>query len=155
MKGHWEWNSRYWEQFALLKLDKSLKTTSGERFDLLSQSLSHARFAVKIERHPFTLTTLGRVLIEQMKQSPDKSEDSFSEAFKCLEEAIRAEGMSNRITIHPYTTLSNGAVYYLRHGGRLTPQQLESIRKHSEIAASMFHYDRQFLDLVSTLSSLL
>ena len=91
MKSHWEWTSRYWEQFALLKLDKFLKATSADRFELLSQSVSHARFAVRIERHPFTLTTLGRVLIEQMKQVADKFEQSFSEAFKCLQEAIRAE----------------------------------------------------------------
>ena len=85
-----------------------------------------------------------------MKQVADKFEQSFSEAFKCLQEAIRAEGVSNRITIHPYTTLFNGVIIFFGTVGRLTPQQLDSIRKDTESAAHMFHYDRQLLEFVST-----
>jgi len=39
VKKHWEWNSRYWEQFALLKLDKFLRSDDETRFDLLTQSI--------------------------------------------------------------------------------------------------------------------
>ena len=46
MKRFWEWNSRYWEQFALLKLDKFRNATGQNRLDLLAQSISHARHAI-------------------------------------------------------------------------------------------------------------
>ena len=84
MKRHWDWNSRYWEQFALLKLDRSVRSKGADRIGLLSQSISHARHAIRIEKHPFTLTTLGRILLEHVKQVPEGSERSFGEAFECL-----------------------------------------------------------------------
>lgn len=48
VREQWEWNSRYWEQRALLKAESDLAT-----------SIQFARHAVAIEHHSFPLTTLG------------------------------------------------------------------------------------------------
>jgi SIR2-like domain len=130
MKRHWECNSRYWEQFALLKLDKFLRANDETRFDLLAQAISHARHAVQIERHQFCLTTLGRILFEQMQHSPDARIRSFREAFQYLEQAIKMEGMSNRVAVHPYMTLFGGVSRYIDMSGTLSPKELDSIRGH-------------------------
>lgn len=153
MKRDWEWNSRYWEQFALLKLDKSLKSSGLDRVNLLSQAVSHARHAVKIERHPFTLTTLGRILLEQMKQISGKSQMAFNEAFSCLDEAIRWEGINNRIAIHPYMTLLSGARNFLMLSGQLSVQQSDALNAHLSNAEKLFSYDRRLLDVAEMVRS--
>ena len=55
----WEWNSRYWEQRALLAADDDLET-----------ALRYARHALAIERHPFTLTTLAKLMLQQGELDP-------------------------------------------------------------------------------------
>ena len=110
MKRYWDWNSRYWEQFALLKLDQFIKSVQSNRFELLSQAISHAKHAVKLERHPLGLTTLGRILLEESKQNSARFEKSFKEAFGYLDEAIKLEGIMNRIEIHPNMTLFSALI---------------------------------------------
>jgi hypothetical protein len=153
MKRHWEWNSRYWEQFALLKLDKFLRSSDATRFDLLSQSISHARHAVQIERHPFCVTTLGRILFEQMQHSADNFARSFQEAFQNLEEAISMEGISNRVAVHPYMTLFSGVSNYVRLSGVLSPKEAEAIQKHLDRAEGLFRYDRPLSGRIVALRS--
>jgi hypothetical protein len=153
MKRHWEWNSRYWEQFALLKLDRFIKSGETNRFDLLSQSISHARHAVQIERHPFCLTTLGRILLEQMQQNPEASQRSFDEAFEYLDEAIKMEGISNRVAIHPYMTLFNGISNYIKQSGVLSRKEADIVDNHLYHAEQLFGYDRRLLELIGTLRS--
>lgn len=56
----WEWNSRFWEQRALLLSETDLPT-----------ALQYARHAVAIELHPFSLTTLSKLsklLFKQMEK---------------------------------------------------------------------------------------
>ena len=55
----WEWNSRYWEQRALLKADSDLVT-----------ALRYAKQAVAIENHPFPLTTLAKLLLKTIEAEP-------------------------------------------------------------------------------------
>ncbi|MBR0784265.1 hypothetical protein [Bradyrhizobium iriomotense] len=145
MKRFWDWNSRYWEQLALLKLDRYL--TYSKVADL-NQAVSHARHAISIERHPLGLTTLGRILLEQMKQEA-KFERPFAEAFDFLDEAIKLEGNRNRITIHPYTTMFNGVMAYVQRGGNLTGRQIERLKVHQEFAEKQFYYDSGFLILIN------
>jgi len=97
------------------------------------------------------LTTLGRILFEQMKQSAEGSEKSFNEAFEYVDEAIRLEGSNNRIAIHPYTTLFNGVGNYIKQSGALAPKQGDTVHKHLENAEQIFHYDGQLLGLASAL----
>lgn len=151
MKRYWEWNSRYWEQFALLKLDRFLQSSAPSRFDILSQSISHARHAVQIERHPFCLTTLGRILFEEMHQSPGNQDRAFKQAFEYLDEAIQIEGRNNRVSIHPYMTLFSGSNRYIKLSGAPSTSQMDKLRRHLDRAAELFNYDRGLLDQVVSL----
>jgi hypothetical protein len=151
MRRFWDWNSRYWEQFALLKLDQFLKSNSSERFDLLSQSISHAKHAVQVERHPLSLTTLGKILLEEMKHSSTRFESAFKEAFGSLEEAIRMEGNKNRIAIHPYMTMFSGTNNYIKQGGQLSRKEADALNKHLENAEKLFSHDSGLLVLIADL----
>jgi hypothetical protein len=151
MKRYWDWNSRYWEQFALLKLDKFIKSAQPSRFELLSQAISHARHAIKLERHPLGLTTLGRILLEESRQSPARFKKSFKEAFGYLEEAIKIEGTRNRIAVHPYTTLFSGTLSYLKQSGALSSREVDALRSHMDNAESFFSYDPAVLNLINDL----
>ena len=108
----WEWNSRYWEQRALLIADSDLEL-----------SLRYARSAVAIERHPYSLTTLGKLLFRSMGSSSTSRELPYNEALQVLSEAIELERHHSRITVHPAATLLSGTVRYLDSGGGLTHDQ--------------------------------
>jgi len=151
MKKFWDWNSRYWEQLALLKLDRFL--THSKVADL-NQAISHTKHAVQVEKHPLGLTTLGRVLLEQMKQDDQKFGQSFGEAFAHLEEAIKLEGNRNRIAIHPYTTMFNGVNAYVQRGGALTGKQAERLKVHTEFAEKLFAHDSNLMILANEIRRL-
>jgi hypothetical protein len=126
----WQWNSRYWEQRALLVLDT--------RPD---DALSYARHAVAVERHPLPLTTLGKVLIAQMTSSPSLLTAYFTEAFETLSEAINSEYKQSRVTIHPYFTLFAGAARFLEQGGSLTREQRARLLLHLSSSEREFPHD--------------
>lgn len=149
MKRYWSWNSRYWEQFALMKLDQFLKSNDPDRSKLLSQSISHAKHAVQIERHPLPLTTLGKILLEDMKHNPTRFKVSFDEAFATLDNAISQEGNMNRIAIHPYMTMFAGARYYLRHGGAFDRRQSNRLERLTDDAHRFFSYDVDLMILAN------
>jgi SIR2-like domain len=151
MKKFWDWNSRYWEQFALLKLDQFLKSTKDTRFDFLTQAISHAKHAIRLERHPLGLTTLGRILHEDMKHGPARFRSSFEEAFEYLDEAIKTEGAMNRIAIHPYTTLFSGTMSFINQMGILTGAQVSVLQSHLDNAERLFSFDRGLMVLASDL----
>jgi hypothetical protein len=126
----WEWNSRYWEQRALLAADTDLMT-----------GLQYARHAVAIERHPFTLTTLGKLLLSQMEGDPGKKSAVFCEAFENLSAAIHMEGRRSRIRVHPYATLFSGTARYLESHGRLSADQQRILDAHMQDARDYFNAD--------------
>jgi hypothetical protein len=148
MQRYWDWNSRYWEQFALLKLDRFITSNKPDRFDLLSQAISHAKHALRLERHPLGLTTLGRILFEEMMEAPARFETSFKEAFGYLQEAIQQEGTMNRLAIQPYMTLFSGTYKYIKQSGAMSVRQLEQLRSHMENAETLFGYDKKLMSLV-------
>jgi hypothetical protein len=126
----WRWNSRYWEQRALLILDT--------RPD---DALSYARHAVAIEKHPHPLTTLGKVLIAQMGNSPSSLTTYFTEAFATLSEAINSEARQSRVTIHPYFTLFAGTARFLERGGSLSGDQRATLLQHLSASVKAFPHD--------------
>lgn len=140
MKKYWDWNSRYWEQVALLKND--LFSRSGD-VKYLSQAIAHARFAVRTEEHPFTLTTLGKMLLEEMKSISDRRDRSFSEAFDVLSKAIKLEIGMNRIAVHPYATIFKGIHLFMESGGILSFRQKERARELLKNACVFFPDDRE------------
>jgi hypothetical protein len=151
MKRYWGWNSRYWEQFALLKLDYFFKSTDKNRLDLLRQAISHARHAITIEKHPLGLTTLGKILLEDMRNNPSRFREAFDEAFDILNEAIVLEGKRNRIAIHPYMTLYKGVSDYLRASGSLYARQLSALSSHLDASETLFSQDKQLQNLANDL----
>ena len=129
VKPSWEWNSRYWEQVALLNLARyQSMSSSKEGMDHLEDAVTHARHAVAVEHHPFPLTTLGKVLFNHMLAPGIAMRSSFDEAFDRLSEAIAMEVRRNRIAAQPYGVIFSGVSNYLRAGGALTHQQHHRLR---------------------------
>lgn len=125
----WEWNSRYWEQRALLLGDANL-----------DMALQYARHAVALEKHPFPLTTLGKLLLKQMEFGNNRDR-AFAEAFKHLSEAIYIEEHRKRTSVHPFATLLSGAARYLELGGELTFEQGERIDSCADAAERRYPSD--------------
>ncbi len=112
----WEWNSRYWEQRALLISDTNIEV-----------SLSYARHAVAIEEHPHSLTTLGKLILRSMDASPAMRDQYYDEALNVLSTAIEMEKNDSRVTVHPSALLLNGTVRYIDSGGTLNHDQQRSV----------------------------
>jgi len=127
---HWEWNSRYWEQRALLIADTDLTT-----------ALQYARHAVAIEQHPFPLTTLSKILLRRMEVIPEERDAMFAEAFDKLTIAIEQEVEHSRISVHPFSTLLTGASRYLELGGKLTQRQQNAFGGYANEARYRFTDD--------------
>ena len=126
----WEWNSRYWEQRALLAAETDLDI-----------ALQYARHAVAIERHPFPLTTLGKILLMQMESVPWGMESMYGEAFEMLTAAIENEARRWRVTVHPFATLLSGTARYCELGGVLTTNQRNTIDGYCAEAQALFGGD--------------
>ncbi len=126
----WEWNSRYWEQRALLQAESDL-----------SAGLQFARHAVAIERHPFPLTTLGKLLLREMELSPTERASVFDEAFETLSNAIESAVRLSRISVHPFSTLLTGVARYIEIGGTLTTEQRAILDGYRIEARSKFSGD--------------
>ncbi len=136
----WAWNSRYWEQRALLAAVSDLDT-----------GLQYARHATAIEFHPFPLTTLGKLLLMKMERDAGGRAGIFAEAMNTLSMAIQKEEYKTRITIHPYSTLFAGTVRYVELGETLSMAQRTAIKKHAKDARDIFGRDST---LVATLNRL-
>ena len=140
----WEWNSRYWEQRALLVAP-----------DNLDQAISFAKHAVAIEQHPYPLTTLGKLLLKRMENATSSRDDCYAEAAACLNDAIDREHRFSRITIHPYMTLFAGTAKYLELGGRLTKKDKDRMDKHLDEAKFEFFGDLQLDSTIARLEHVL
>ena len=144
VKPSWEWNSRYWEQVALLNLAEYQKSSNpGEGIEYLEDAVTHARHAVAVEHHPFPLTTLGKVLLSRMMAPSEPLKDSFDEAFEKLSDAITIEERRNRVSAQPYGIIFGGVLNYLGAGGDLTHHQRNRLREILAKAASKLAGDRE------------
>ncbi|NWG52885.1 MAG: SIR2 family protein [Hydrogenophilaceae bacterium] len=144
LKTKWEWNSRYWEQVSLLNLRAAMDATSeADRQRFATNALQNARHAVTIERHPFTLTTLAKVILWKRDNVDQGSVQMFAEAFGHLTRAIELERRSFRVTVHPYMTLLQAVRRYLERGGRLTPAQTSKVNELLPQAQAEFAHDAE------------
>ncbi|AWZ21069.1 Hypothetical protein RAK1035_2361 [Roseovarius sp. AK1035] len=121
-----DWNARYWEQLALLKLDRFY--SSPEDSLLLEESIQHARSAISAEVHPFSLSTLAKVLFQAMEKSQKNRDQYFSEAWQNVVDAnVRESRWSNRgATL--FTIAFGGVLKFLEMGGQLSGEQSEYLR---------------------------
>jgi hypothetical protein len=140
----WEWNSRYWEQVALLKLARYQTTANTkQRMEYLEDAVTHARHAVSVEHHPFPLTTLGKVLLGHMLAPGVNMQTSFDEAFGRLSEAIEIEERRNRLAAQPYGVIFSGVLSYLSAGGQMDHKQLARLHEILAKASAKLNGDRE------------
>lgn len=140
----WKWNSRYWEQVALLHLSTFQTQKPGaDGWEQLDLAVRYARHAVVIEKHPLTLTTLGKVLLAQMLAPGVSAPGAFKEAFDRLDEAIGLEKAWLRSNAQPYVTLFRGVRDYLSMNLELTPRQVQKLNDHAGYARGVFAADQE------------
>lgn len=140
----WKWNSRYWEQRALLIADRDIKT-----------ALQFARHAVAIEEHPFPLTTLGTVLLKYLDSCANEADRNsvFAEAFTKLSKAISMEENNARMTVQPFSRLLLGTSRFLESGGSLTLEQHNAIRSYADDARYRYGEDPGIAAAIRSLDS--
>ena len=146
VKESWKWNSRYWEQRALLITDRDIRT-----------ALQFARHAVTIEDHPLPLTTLGKVLLKSLSSCGSQGERAnvFAEAFSVLGRALAMEVENARVTIHPFSTLLTGTSRFLVERGSLTLEQYDAIRGYMADARYRYGEDKGVAAAVERLDRLM
>ena len=141
----WEWNSRYWEQRALLTAETDLET-----------AIQYARHALTIEVHPFTMTTLGNLILRKAASAATNKQELFGEAFDLLREAISTEADKSRVVaVQPYFALLRGAKKYLESGGTLSLVQFEYLNKHISQARIQLAEDPNVQEAANALSKVL
>ena len=95
LAGDWGWNSRFWEQRALLEVHVDSAN--------FPQGRSYAEEAVRVHRDPFSLNTLGTILLRMAYQyhSPESSAGQIVlwEGIEALKESRRDGRGENE---HPY-----------------------------------------------------
>ncbi len=156
VKPSWEWNSRYWEQVALLNLARyQISRNPTECMEYLDDAVIHARHAVAVEHHAFPLTTLGKVLLNRMIAPDMPMKDSFDEAFERLSEAIAMEERRNRVAAQPYGVIFNGVVNYAGAGGELTHQQRNRLREILTKAEGKLAGDREMQQQITSVKDAL
>lgn len=89
----WSWNSRYWEQRALLEIETDP--------DL---ALHYAETAIGIEYHPFPLTTLAKVHYQVARRSaqPEVALSHLRKGLESADEAIKRSKQMNRREPHAF-----------------------------------------------------
>ncbi|HWT19231.1 MAG TPA: SIR2 family protein [Variovorax sp.] len=127
----WQWNSRYWEQRAILSQDKSI-----------DQAIQFARHAVAIEEHPFPKTTLASLIVRKMESQSNPEETLFDETYSLLETALRDEATRGwRPTPHPYSVLFHAILVFGKSGRRLSAKRESWIRDRVEYCTRTFPRD--------------
>ena len=151
----WQWNSRYWEQVALLYLSRyQASPLALEGKEALRQSIQHARHAVSIEAHPFPLTTLGKILLARLQDDGIPKSETYYQAFGFLSRAIYMERAWNRPTVQPFITLFRGSRDFVGRGGILTSAQTARLRGFATEARANFPDDKEVLQEISEVETI-
>lgn len=131
----WQWNSRYWEQRAILTQDENI-----------DHAVQYARHAVAIEEHPFPKTTLASLLVRKMELSRAADDSLFSEVYSLLETALREEATRGwRPAPHPYSVLLHAVSVYLKAGGRLVAKKENWFRERIDYCTRAFPRDARLI----------
>lgn len=139
----WKWNSRYWENRALLVAENNL--------DL---GIQHARHAVSIERHPFPWTTLAALLLRKMNVN-NKSE-IFNEIFDLLIRAFDYDKYLLRHQgAHAYNVFFRGVIKFIEFNGVLGNVKKQEIKSRIVEANQIFSRRGDILKIISLVENLL
>lgn len=141
------WNSRYWHQIALMRLDFAQRAeTATEKKTQCDLAVQHARHAKTIEpNHAFTLTTLGKVLFGKMQVVGRATPADLQEALKALDKAIEREERGRGPTVYPYYVLFNGVRSSLEHGAVFGLNKTKEILEHASNVRARFPGDRDLM----------
>ena len=147
------WNSRYWEQMSLLKLDRFL--ASPDDTFLLDESIQNARSAVSVELHPFSLTTLAKVLFQAMEKSPSRRDQLFEEAWEHIVHADDREARWSSRGATLFVVCFGGVLRFLNMGGQLSGERYERLRNMVATTHSLKIRDRRLTGLREALSKII
>ncbi len=147
------WNARYWEQMSLLKLDRFF--ASPDDMLLLDESIQHARSAISAELHPFSLTTLAKVLFQAMEKSPSRRDQLFEEAWGHVIDADEREARWSTRGATLFVVCFGGVLRYVQMGGQLSGGQYEKLRDMAATTRALKIKDRKLNEFREALSSLL
>lgn len=153
LKPSCDWNSRYWEQLSLLKLDRFF--SSPEDRILLDESIQHARSAIRAEVHPYSLTTLAKVLFRAMEHSKLQRDDFFREAWESIVEANARESRWDSRGATLFIVCFSGVLNFLKLGGQLTGDQYQALRDMVATTRALKIRERRLIALRDELSSIL
>ena len=135
VKDRWEWNSRYWEQRALLLQDTNL-----------AQAIQFARHAVAIEDHPFPKTTLASLLARELEGERMPTTEQLEAIAALLDDALKGEQRRGwRPTPHPYAVLFKTVEICLRKGVSASYKTRELALGHAEKCGQFFPRDEALL----------
>lgn len=146
-KAAWRWNSRFWEQYALMKLERAVACSDEDaRFEFMSEALQRARHSVAIEKHPFGLNTLAKVLMTFVSLGHRDSTLHFLEACEHIREAIEIESKYRRSSQHPYSTLIHGALDLIDHGLSVPDAEVAHVKDLTAYAIDRWKTDQVMRD---------
>jgi hypothetical protein len=117
--------------------------------DALIEAVQHARHAVSIEIHPFSLTTLGTILFVQLSEDATMNEAIYTEAFGRLSEAIDRERNWSHRNPHSFMSLLNGTKRYIDFGGKITSRQKEYLQRTISEARRLFPRNTDMAETIS------
>ncbi len=153
----WSWNSRYWHQIAQFKLDKASQARrEDQKLDLTREAIQHARFAKTIEaNHPFTFTTIGKVIFGAMTINRSISPMELAEAIDALCQAAAIEKRNKRVTALPHIALFRGLLDVLELGIPLSHDQRSTVRTEMSRAQEDHRRDRDMRNIIAQLNAVL
>ncbi len=132
----WQWNSRYWEQRAILTQDINI-----------DDAIQFARHAVAIEQHPYPRTTLASLLVRKLEAEGAANDALFTEIYDLLDAALRDEATRGwRPTPHPYSVLFHAVSSFIKVGGSLAAKRTGQIRDRVTYCQRYFPRDTGLLD---------
>jgi hypothetical protein len=151
----WQWNSRYWEQIALMHLAQYFASPqSPTGLQALTDATQHARHAVSIEHHPLPLTTLGKILLAQMTVKGFSLTSTYAEAYEHLTDAIILEESWSRKAIQPYILLFRGTNDFMARGGVLSKKQTEKLTALAKEARGQWGRDQDMIDALAPVQTM-
>ena len=144
-----DWNARYWEQLALLKLDRFLASPDDKL--LLEESIQHARSAISAQVHPFSLATLAKILFRAMEKSTPNQDEYFAEAWDGVLEANEREAHWRNRGATLFVIAFSGVLSFRKMGGKLTGEQCECLRDMVAETYALKISDKRLISLRSDL----
>lgn len=141
----WDWNSRYWEQLALMRLSRFLEDNS-DPF-LLQEAIQNARYAYSIDEHPLSLTTLAKALFTALDTGTGDRDSVFAEGWNLIYKAIQIEKGWTRVKPTAFIVAFKGVRAFFEKGGQLSGQQADELRESLAITHQRKLKDRKLSEL--------